>query len=74
LKKVLQRDGYEVILAERGEEAVDRVAKEDLLVETVISDYKMPGMDGLETLHAIAQINPRNNEGDLPYHPVPFQV
>jgi len=59
LKKVLQRDGYEVILAERGEEAVDRVAKEDLLVETVISDYKMPGMDGLETLHAIAQINPQ---------------
>lgn len=59
LKKVLQKDGYEVILAERGEEAVSKVANDDLDIETVISDYKMPGMDGLETLYAIARLNPQ---------------
>jgi len=58
LKKVLERDGYEVLQAASGSDAicVTQQCPED--IETVISDFKMPGMDGLETLTRIGRINP----------------
>jgi len=58
LKKVLDREGYEVLLAERGLEGIDLVRKFPDDIETVISDFMMPGMDGLETLTEIGRINP----------------
>ena len=58
LKKVLHRDGYEILLAENGMEAIDIVRKHINEVETVISDFKMPGLDGLETLTEIGKLNP----------------
>jgi adenylate cyclase len=57
LRKVLERDGYEVMLAERGAEGIEIVRKFPEDIETVISDFKMPGMDGLETLIEIGRIN-----------------
>ncbi len=58
LKKVLERDGYAISLAEDGNQAVDIVRADPYRIETVISDYKMPGIDGLETLIEIGKINP----------------
>ena len=57
LKKVLERDGYRIILAENGEEALYIVRSDGRDIETVISDYRMPGMDGLETLIEIGRLN-----------------
>lgn len=57
LKKVLQRDGYEILLAENGMQAIEIVRKLINEIETVISDFKMPGLDGLETLTEIGKIN-----------------
>jgi len=57
LKKVLERDGYRILLAENGEEALSIVRGDDRDIETVISDYRMPGMDGLETLIEIGRLN-----------------
>jgi adenylate cyclase len=57
LKRVLERDGYRIILAENGEEALDIVRGDGSDIETVISDYRMPGMDGLETLIEIGRLN-----------------
>jgi class 3 adenylate cyclase len=57
LKKVLERDGYRIILAENGEEALSIVRSDSRDIETVISDYRMPGMDGLETLIEIGRLN-----------------
>ncbi|MBN2438480.1 MAG: response regulator [Deltaproteobacteria bacterium] len=57
LKKVLERDGYRIILAENGEEALSIVRSDGRDIETVISDYRMPGMDGLETLIEIGRMN-----------------
>ena len=57
LKKVLEKDGYRIILAENGEEALDIVRSDGRDIETVISDYRMPGMDGLETLIEIGRMN-----------------
>jgi len=58
LKKVLHRDGYDIVLAETGMEAIDIVRKHVNEIETVISDFKMPGLDGLETLTEIGKLNP----------------
>jgi class 3 adenylate cyclase len=58
LKKVLERDSYEVLLASRGAEGIEIVRQFPEDIETVISDFKMPGMDGLETLTEISRINP----------------
>jgi len=58
LKKVLQRDGYEILLAENGTEAIEIVRSQVNEIETVISDFKMPGLDGLETLMEIGKLNP----------------
>jgi len=58
LKKVLHRDGYDIVLAETGMEAIDIVRKHTNEIETVISDFKMPGLDGLETLTEIGKLNP----------------
>lgn len=58
LKKVLQRDGYDIMLAENGMDAVDIVRKHINEIETVICDFKMPGLDGLETLMEINALNP----------------
>ncbi|MBN2569736.1 MAG: response regulator [Deltaproteobacteria bacterium] len=58
LKRVLERDGYDIMLAEDGSKAIDIVREKGGIIETVISDYKMPGIDGLETLIEIGRINP----------------
>jgi len=58
LRKILENDGYHVLLAENGEQAIGIVGNNGQGIETVISDYKMPGIDGLETLMAIGRINP----------------
>jgi DNA-binding NtrC family response regulator len=57
LKKVLERDGYRIVLAENGEEALRIIKGDGRELETVISDYRMPGIDGLETLIEIGRIN-----------------
>ncbi len=58
LRKVLEKDGYRILLAENGEQAIRIVRDDGRDIETVISDYKMPGIDGLETLTEIGKINP----------------
>ena len=58
LKKVLERDLYTILLAENGQEAIEIVRTNNRDIETVISDFKMPGLNGLETLIEIGILNP----------------
>ena len=51
LELVLQREGYRVITAGNGEEALEKLAKEP--VDIALSDIMMPKMDGLELLHKL---------------------
>lgn len=46
LKRALEMEGYTVLLATNGQEALDRL-KEDV-VDAIVLDVAMPGIDGLE--------------------------
>ena len=56
--RALKREPYELFIAENGETGIEMVKKNRLGITTVVSDYRMPGIDGLETLTAIGEINP----------------
>jgi len=58
LQKALKREWFPIYLAANGAEALDIAREKSEEIETVISDYKMPGIDGLETLAGIERINP----------------
>ncbi|HRR47503.1 MAG TPA: adenylate/guanylate cyclase domain-containing protein, partial [Syntrophales bacterium] len=58
LRKVLERDRYIIFAAENGQEAIEIVRGNKRDIETVISDFKMPGLNGLETLIEIGRLNP----------------
>jgi len=56
IKLLLEREGHEVVVAEDGRKGLDqfRTGQFDLL----IVDIFMPGMDGLETIRSIHQMQP----------------
>jgi DNA-binding NtrC family response regulator len=56
LQQNLEKEGFEVLLAESGEEALDKVENEapDLL----LLDIKMPAMDGYQVLERALKIDP----------------
>jgi len=57
LKAILSDEGYQVLVAGSGEEAVKIVEEE--MPQLVLLDIWLPGIDGLETLKTIKKINPR---------------
>lgn len=52
----LRSDGYEVLTAEDGKSGLELFAKEAPPI--VLTDIKMPGMDGIEVLKRIKEISP----------------
>ena len=58
IQAALRREGYPIEMAETGKRAVEIVKKNPGAITIVISDFKMPGMDGIETLAAIGNLNP----------------
>jgi DNA-binding response OmpR family regulator len=51
-----EEEGYEVYGALSGEDALDKL--NDISPDLVILDINMPGMDGIEVLRKIKEINP----------------
>jgi two-component system response regulator HydG len=56
LARVFAREGWDVRAAEDGRAAIDVLRDGDVAV--VVSDLKMPGLDGLELLRACRQLSP----------------
>ncbi len=52
----LKSDGYDVATAASGQQGIDLFQKEFFPI--VLTDIKMPGMDGIEVLRRIKEINP----------------
>ena len=59
LSEVLQDEGYEVLTAQAGHEALEIQKSSDL--DLILTDMKMPAMDGIELLENIKALDP-----DLP--------
>jgi two-component system, NtrC family, response regulator len=59
LEELLEEEGYQVLTASSGAEALEIIA--NTLVDTVLSDIKMPGMSGIGLLEQITAMDP-----DLP--------
>ncbi|MGD9301691.1 MAG: sigma-54 dependent transcriptional regulator [Desulfobacterales bacterium] len=59
LSAVLEDEGYEVLTAQSGHEALDIQKSSDL--DLILSDMKMPAMDGIQLLENIKALDP-----DLP--------
>ena len=55
LRIVLRRDGYEVLIAENGRDAIEQLRKTP--VDLLLSDIKMPDVTGVEVLRAAKDIN-----------------
>ena len=56
LRFILEEEGYEVIEAADGAEGLQRYQADP--TDLVITDLKMPGMDGLELLKALQHVVP----------------
>lgn len=54
LVKALEKTGYEVMVSKRGDDALIMVEEEDF--ELIISDIRLPGMNGVETVTKIFEI------------------
>ena len=54
-QRILSRMGFEVHLASRGDEALEKLA--DTQAAIMLLDLKMPGMDGLEVLARVGKMN-----------------
>jgi len=51
LKKLLEKNGFTVFVAKNGQDALVMVEEEPF--DLIVGDIRMPGMNGVETLHAI---------------------
>ena len=54
-ERVLKRVGYEVLKASTGSEALDLMAEQHIPI--ILLDLKMPGMDGMDVLKRIRQLD-----------------
>jgi len=57
-KAQLLRMGHHVITADNGLSALERFKKESAEIDMVVTDYKMPKMDGVDLSLAIHELNP----------------
>jgi diguanylate cyclase (GGDEF)-like protein len=57
LERLLRRDGYRILRATSGQEGLEILAQNE--VGVVISDQRMPGMDGVEFLTRVKDLYPQ---------------
>lgn len=64
LLKLLGAEGYKVTIARSGEEALEGIKEVDF--DLVISDVRMPGLDGIETIKQIRNYLKNTNKKSIP--------
>ena len=64
LKRLLAREGYKVTTAKNGAIAVNRMENDGF--DLIISDIKMPGMDGIETVKKLREYLVQNHKNPIP--------
>ena len=66
VSRFLNMHGYKVEPAESGEQALEKVAKQGIKIDLVITDIRMPGIDGIETIRQIRQLRIDSNKPVIP--------
>lgn len=61
VKIVLEMDNFNVITSNSGEKALNILLRSDLVIDLVLLDLMMPGLNGWETLEKIREIPYRKN-------------
>jgi len=56
LKYIVSKEGYNVITVDSGETALEKI--KDLSFDLILSDLKLPGIDGMEVLRAVKKFDP----------------
>ena len=57
--RILEKQGYRVIVAQHGREAMDIATREEGRIDLVLTDIVMPGMNGRGLVERLAGIRPR---------------
>jgi two-component system cell cycle sensor histidine kinase/response regulator CckA len=57
-KRVLEREGYVVIEARDGIEALELIKQGGILLDVVVSDIVMPGLNGVDLMQALVATHP----------------
>ncbi len=64
IEKYLKSKGYNVEVALSGQEALEKTEHQDF--DIIVSDMRMPGMDGIETLRRIRASSSLDSKGKIP--------
>ena len=59
VERVLTTQGYRIITAADGFKAIELYKKYQEVIQLVITDFKMPGMDGMTLFNELRAINPQ---------------
>jgi PAS domain S-box-containing protein len=57
-RRILERHGYQVMVAASGQEAIDAVSESGKRIDALVTDVVMPGMQGRELAERICQSQP----------------
>ena len=57
LRRLLSLDGYDVAVAVSGDDALGCIPRQGF--DVIVSDIRMPGLDGLQLLERLRAVNPR---------------
>lgn len=58
LSKLLEKNGYEVFIAKNGKDAIVMAEEENF--DLILADIRMPGLNGVETVHSICRQTQKN--------------
>jgi len=64
LLKLLSNEGYNTTVVKSGKEALEKVKEIDF--DLIISDVRMPDMDGIETIKEISSYLEKSNKKPIP--------
>lgn len=64
LLKLLNAQGYNATVVKSGKDALETVKKE--VFDLIISDVRMPGLDGVETIRQIRSYLEKSNQKPIP--------